>query len=101
MILYHPKSDHGGRVEDYAHEYHRFHDDRQLELISLETRQGWDMAKLYDVTRYPAVLAIAQDGSLQKIWQDDQLPLMRELDTYSSDTEADYAKASLLTSSFA
>lgn len=85
VILYHPKSDHGGRVEDYALEYQRLHDNRKLELVSLESKEGWEMAKLYDVTSYPAVLAIAKDGSLQKLWQAEQLPLSNELDFYFQD----------------
>lgn len=85
MILYHPKSDHGGRVEDYAREYQRLHEDRQLRLVSLESQEGWEMAKLYDVTTYPAVLAIAENGSLQKLWQAEQLPQGNELDFYFQD----------------
>jgi hypothetical protein len=82
VILYHPKSEHGGRVEDYAHEYERLHEGRKLQLISLESKDGWETAKLYDVTSYPAVLAIADDGQLQKMWQAEQLPLSSELDAY-------------------
>jgi len=85
VILYHPKSEHGGRVEDYAHEYQRLHGDRQLDLVSLDSQEGWEMAKLYDVTSYPAVLAIAKDGSLQKLWQAEQLPQNNELDFYFQD----------------
>ena len=87
VILYHPKSDHGGKVEDYARDYHQRRPDREIELLSLETKKGWEMAKLYDVTNYPSVLAIAEDGSLQKLWQDstgqDLLPLSQDLDAYS------------------
>ena len=81
VVLYHPKSDHGGLVEDYARDYHRFrgHD---LELVSLETRDGAGMASRYDVTRYPAVLAIDQNGTLHKLWQEEHLPLMNDLDLY-------------------
>ena len=83
-VLYHPKSEHEGRVLDYARDYKALHRDqqREMELISLETKEGAEMAKLYDVVRYPAVLAIAKDGSLQKLWQDEYLPLLRELDYY-------------------
>lgn len=84
-MLYHPKSGHGGMVEDYARDYKLLHRDekRELELLSLETREGADIARLYDVVRYPAVLVIAKDGTLQRLWQGDQLPLLRELDFYN------------------
>ncbi len=87
VVLYHPKSDHVGRVEEYAHEYHRRHPDRELELLSLETKPGWEMAKLYDVVRYPAVIAIAEDGEMQQLWQDELLPLLGELDAYANASE--------------
>jgi hypothetical protein len=41
------------------------------------------MAKLYDIVRYPAILAVANDGSLQKMWQDMPWPLMDEVAAYS------------------
>ncbi len=84
VVLYHPKSEHGGKVEDYARDYKNLHRDehRELELLSLETREGADLAKLYDVVRYPAVLALADDGHLQNGWQGGELPLLRDLDYY-------------------
>lgn len=102
VILYHPKSDHVGIVEEYAHEYDRRHPDRKIELLSLDTKDGWEMAKLYDVVRYPAVLAIEKDGHMAALWQDEQLPLMNEVDSYVVGTEVDYTKkdGSTLDSSF-
>ena len=102
VILYHPKSEHWGRVADYAHDFQRFKD-KPLELVSLETVEGAHLAELYDVTLYPAILAIANDGHLQKLWQDEQLPLMNELEYYtqSVDTtspERDFARAEILSS---
>ncbi|MBI4034391.1 hypothetical protein HY380_00665 [Candidatus Saccharibacteria bacterium] len=82
VALYHPKSDHAGVVEDYAKEYQRF-TKRELQLVSLETREGSDMAKYYDATIYPAVLALDNSGRLLKIWQGQPLPLMNDLDAYS------------------
>ncbi|MBX4199395.1 hypothetical protein KW789_00665 [Candidatus Saccharibacteria bacterium] len=83
VFLYHPKSEQEGRVLDYVHEYKSRHPEIEPELMSLETREGAEMAKLYDVTSYPAVLAVSRDGHLQQFWQGEQLPLMRELDAYA------------------
>jgi len=80
VVLYHPKNEHGGRVEDYQRDYHKFKE-KDLQLLSLETVEGAEMAKLYDITNYPAVLVVADDGSLHKLWQGG-LPLMNELDSY-------------------
>lgn len=85
VVLYRPKSDHEGRVLSYAEEYKRFKK-VSLELVSLDSRQGSDMARLYGVTQYPAVLATADNGNLQKIWQGGVLPMMNELEYYTQET---------------
>jgi hypothetical protein len=83
IFLYRPKSEHEGKVMDYVHEYKMRHPTAEPEMISLDTRVGDDMAKLYGVYSYPAVLAISQNGSLQQMWQGSQLPLMNEIDAYT------------------
>jgi len=81
VVLYHPKSDHGGKVEDFVHDFKRFKY-KKLEKVSLETVEGAELAKLYDVVRYPAILVIGPEGKLQQIWQGEMLPLMNEVDAY-------------------
>ncbi|HVS79269.1 MAG TPA: hypothetical protein VHD84_03220 [Candidatus Saccharimonadales bacterium] len=82
VILYHPGSEFAGEVEDYKREFEIRHPGEKLELTSLETKEGANLAELYDVVRYPAILAIEDNGSLQKVWQDRPLPLMDELNAY-------------------
>jgi len=86
--LYHPASDHVGLVESYSRDFIRFKG-RVLELISLETREGADLAQLYDITRYPAILVIGPDGSLIHLWQGGLFPLMDELSGYLGDPQND------------
>jgi len=94
VVLYHPKSDHGGIVEDYAQDYLRSRN-KKLELVSLETRDGAATATLYDVTQYPAILAMAGDGSLQYMWQGMPLPQMSALDPSSLEIQPAQANAGL------
>ena len=83
LILYRPRSEHEGKVLDYVHEYQIRHPDRQLELVSLDTINGDQMARLYDVVSYPAILITAPpDGQLVQLWQDEQFPLMDDIDFY-------------------
>ena len=82
VALYHPQSDHGGRVEDYATEFFRFYR-QKIELLSLESREGAYLADTYDVISYPAFLALDGQGRLLKLWQGPELPLMMELEAYS------------------
>lgn len=81
IILYHPRSDHSREVEDYVRTFERVHG-KKIELLSLETQAGAHMARLYDIVRYPALLALRQDGQVLKDWQDEHLPLMDEVAGY-------------------
>lgn len=83
-MLYHPASEHSRRVEEYKRDFERSQNSGSIELVSLETREGADMARLYDIVRYPAVLAITEhDKVLMKLWQDERLPLMSEVASYA------------------
>jgi hypothetical protein len=86
LILYHPASDHVGIVEEYAQDFIRFKG-RVLELVSLETVEGAELARLYDVTRYPAILIIGPDGVLTQLWQNGLFPLMDEVSAYLGQPE--------------
>jgi hypothetical protein len=77
-ILYHPYSESARVVEEYAHDFERIHG-TAIELVSLETKEGAELAKLYDIIQYPAVLARRDDGELLQHWQGEQLPLMDEV----------------------
>jgi cytochrome oxidase Cu insertion factor (SCO1/SenC/PrrC family) len=83
VILYHPESDHARRVEEYAHDFERIYP-QKVDLLSLETREGADMARLYDVVRYPALLALRDTGEMLQMWVNDQLPLMDEVAAYAN-----------------
>lgn len=68
-------------MESYAREFTARYS-ATPELVSVETREGADMARVYDVVQYPAVLVLADDGTLSKYWQGDMLPLMDEVAGY-------------------
>ena len=86
VLLYHPKSEHGGMVADYAAEFERYKR-KKLDLVSLESVEGADFAILYCVDHYPAILVMTNAGSLQRMWQGLPLPLMDELSYYVQDYE--------------
>jgi hypothetical protein len=81
VVLYRPKSEQEGKVQDFARDYKQLKN-RELKLISLDSVEGDNLAKLYDIVRYPAFLAIKDDGQLEQLWQGDSMPLMNELDYY-------------------
>lgn len=84
FILYHPNSEHDTQVNQYIREAKRVtgHD---IELVSLETKEGAEKARLYDITRYPAVVATQESGEMLRVWQDELLPTISEVSAYLTD----------------
>jgi len=83
VFLYRPGTEQEGKVLDYVRDYKMRHPEIEPELVSLDTREGDDTAKLYGIYSSPAILAISHDGSLQHLWQEEQMPLMQDLDAYA------------------
>jgi len=84
LVLYRPESEHATAVESFVRDYQgRYDSGRKLELVSLNTRDGAATASLYDVMDYPAILVLANDGSVLNIWQGVPLPLMDEVAGYA------------------
>ncbi len=80
-MLYHPVSEHGRKVEEFAREFTRIHR-TEPELVSLETKEGAEMAKMYGVIQYPAIIVTRDSGEHMKQWEGDLLPLMAEVAAY-------------------
>jgi hypothetical protein len=55
---------------------------KELQLMSVDTVEGDSMARMYDVTQYPAVVVTDNSGVLQHSWASGQLPLINELSYY-------------------
>ena len=84
LILYRPNSEHATEVESFVRDFqHQYDVGRKLELLSLNTRDGAATASLYDVMMYPAILVLANDGSVLNLWQGKPLPLMDEVAGYT------------------
>lgn len=83
LLLYHPQSEHSRIVEEYVRDFERQRN-LKIKLESLDTPEGADKARLYDIVQYPALIVVRDDGQLMKDWQGDQLPLMDEVAGYLS-----------------
>lgn len=86
VILYRPVSEHARKVEEFVHEYTRRYPTHRVEILNIDTREGSVTASLYDITSYPAILALNDDGSASMIWQDEQLPLIDDVAGYTHAT---------------
>lgn len=83
MVLYRPNSEHARIVEEFVANLERRNSRSKVELVSIDTRDGYATASLYDVVQYPAILALKDDGSLLKYWQGKAMPLMGEVAYYT------------------
>jgi hypothetical protein len=81
VALYRPNSEFARIIEEYARDFEQQRG-KKLELVSLDTVEGADMARLYGITQYPALMVIRDDGQLLKDWQGERLPLMDEVAGY-------------------
>lgn len=68
-------------MEEYIRDFERTRG-RQIELMSMNTKDGAALASLYDVVRYPGLLVLREDGQMVTYWQGDKLPLMNEVAGY-------------------
>ena len=83
LILYRPDSEHASQLESFVRDFQRQYDaGKHVEMQSINTRDGATTASIYDVVAYPAILALADDGSVLNMWQGD-LPLMDEVAGYA------------------
>jgi hypothetical protein len=85
LILYRPNSEHATTVETYVRDFEHIHDigSKDIELVSVDTRDGAATASLYDIWSFPAILAVDMDGRVMNVWQgSDTMPLMDEVAGY-------------------
>ena len=78
IVILYRRGDSEAKARDYYEDFARSYADKTLELVEVDSPGGQQMAALYGADRYPAVLVIASDGSLQQAWQD-ELPQAAEV----------------------
>jgi hypothetical protein len=81
-VLYRSNSEHARPVQEFEREY-EYRTGSVLKMYDLNTKDGWSMASLYDIVRYPAVIATTNDGQLLQAWQGESLPLINDVMYYN------------------
>jgi hypothetical protein len=84
LVFYRPDSEHARKTEEFMRELLRQHDlsPKQIETVSIDTREGASLASLYDILSYPGVVVVDNYGAYIKSWSGD-LPLMDEVMSYA------------------
>lgn len=82
LVLYRPMSEHATATEEFLRNLERQHG-LEVETIDIDSRDGQEKAKLYDIVQYPAILVVDDFGSVLNIWQGDQLPMIDDVTGYA------------------
>jgi hypothetical protein len=83
VILYKPGAETDSQMQDYLREFtHRT--GKTIELIDVTSPRGVELAQLYDVLKYPALIAVEDNGTFVEAWPElDKWPTMNELTYYT------------------
>lgn len=81
IVLYRARSEFATDVEDFVREFQNRHN-INMRVLDMETREGIEVATVYDIMQYPAILVTRDDGTLQKNWEGPKLPLLDEVYAY-------------------
>jgi hypothetical protein len=84
LVLYRPNSEFARKVEAFIRDLQTMHnvDERHVQVLDFDSREGSATASLYDVMSQPALLVIGDDGGYVKDWQGPDLPLLSEVAGY-------------------
>lgn len=81
LVIYRPDSEQARKVEEFIRSF-RERTGKDIEAISIDTRDGSSTASLYDIMQHPAILVTQDDGALVKDWVGDNLPLIDDVAGY-------------------
>lgn len=86
LVLYRERSEHRQKIEDFIRDFKSRHNKLRVEIYDVDRREGMAMASIYDVMRYPAILALRDDGSILQTWEgEDNLPRLDEVSYFALD----------------
>lgn len=81
VAVYKEKSDHARAMEEFLHDF-KHRTGRDIEVINPESVKGDAFCRAYDIVIYPTVIAIADNSSMQQMWQGLPLPTIMEVSYY-------------------
>jgi hypothetical protein len=83
VILYRPDSEQARTVETFLHDFRARNSSINVEVVDVDAREGIAMASMYDIMHFPAIIAMAGDGTVLNMWQGEEMPLMNEVASYA------------------
>lgn len=80
--MYRTNSEAESLARNFAGDFER-QTGKKLEIMDADSREGVELARLYDIVSYPAILARTGDGVLLQLWQGEPLPRISEVSYYA------------------
>jgi len=81
-IVYKEQSDHSRAVTEYVHDFTN-QTGLHIDLLDPESLEGESFCRAYGIMGYPSVVAVAEDGQMQKMWVGLPLPTIMEVSYYA------------------
>ncbi len=82
VVLTRENTDYSRTVETFITDFYR-QTGKQLEVMNVDTREGDQLARTYDIVQYPAIIALSTDGQVQNMWSGTLLPTISEVSYYA------------------
>ena len=81
VVVYEDQTDYARTVVDYLRDFEN-QTGRSLETLDPNTPEGTDFCNLYDIVEYPTIIALSDDGVMQRTWRGLPLPTIMEISYY-------------------
>ncbi len=86
LVLYKPRAEYRQAVEDFISQFKEKHPRLRVEVLDVDKREGIAMASIYDIMRYPSILALRDDGTILQTWEgEENLPRLDDVGVYAID----------------
>lgn len=82
VCVWRRESDYGRAVEEWLGEFER-RTGREVETLDPDSPAGANFCRVYDVTQYPTILALDNDGTVLASWQGEMLPMFDEVNYWT------------------
>lgn len=84
VLLYRPNSEHERLVLDYLRDV-KMQTGKELPTMDVDSPEGSELCRLYDIMEYPAILVRDDNGKLITTWVGQTLPRIGEVSYYIGD----------------
>ncbi len=78
-ILYRKDSEMYRPVQEFIELCRRKYPGKEIQEIELDTREGSELSRIYDIDTYPGVIVKADNGNVVGTWKGLPMPLVDEV----------------------